>query len=260
MRGSEARLRGGSLIVSVLEQLRTSGRTRLNVHRSHGTSPSGPRPTPVAMRQERAGLRTDDGFVTSGIRDAERLVDLAGLTHDSRLLDLGCGPGRLTIGLHDLLPGLPRYVDVQLGDVTWCHKHLAALGWTFVHVDARNDRYNPSGAERLPLDIAPGFDVAFAYSVFSHMRADDVSFYLAELGRLLDPGGVAAFTAFVEHGVDSETVNPPSYGPHVLNGALHIVRDERRYFETMITAAGFTVETLDYATDNQQSMYACRRT
>ena len=251
--------------MSILEQIKATGRTsrtRLNVHRSRGTSPSGIPLPPVPMRQGSAGLRTDDGFVSSGIHDAERLVALAGLTADSRLLDLGCGPGRLTIGLRELLPGLQRYVgvDVQSGHVKWCAKHLGAPGWSFVHVDAQNDRYNPSGSERLALDITPGFDVAFAYSVFSHMRSDDTAFYLSELGRLLDPGGVAVFTAFVEHDVDEETVNPEGYGPHVLNGALHIVRYERGYFDAMIEAAGFTVETLDYASDNQQSMYACRRT
>ena len=216
---------------------------------------------PLALRMGGENFRTDTAFLRGGDRDVDRLEQDAGLGPGSKLLDLGSGSGRLAIAIARRYGCLDRYVgvEVQSRHVRWARRNLPGC-FEFVHSDAPNRRYNPTGKQRSVLDVSPSFSIAYAYSVFSHMTGDDVLRYLGELARLLEPGGIAWFTAFVEDGVDQESENPPGYGHHVHPGALHVVRFERDYFESMITSSGFEIVKFDYASDtNGQSLYVARK-
>ncbi|WP_309644711.1 class I SAM-dependent methyltransferase [Phenylobacterium sp.] len=132
------------------------------------------------------------------------LRDHADLTAQDQVLDIGCGTGRAAGPLaHFLGPGGGRYLgfDVSRVGVAMCQRHFRREACVaFVHLDVWNGDYNPTGrvAEadvRFPADDA-SIDVAFAMSVFTHMRLAGVRSYLAEAGRVLRPGGRLAFTAF----------------------------------------------------------------
>lgn len=211
----------------------------------------------------------DDGyFLASARREALRLAAEAGLTSGSRVLDVGCGPGRLAIGLLDLPGGVAEYLglDVHRPSIEWCRRNLgrANPAFLFHHLDVRNDRYNPGGSQpagavRLPAESG-SHDVANLYSVFSHMLPSDVEGYLHELRRILSPGGALFFTAFVEAGVPEVSVNPPGY-VRSWGGPLHCVRYERGYLERMLDEAGFAVEKLAHGTEtDRQSAILARRT
>jgi len=183
-------------------------------------------------------------WVNSGRREAQRLISL-GLTPDSAVLDLGCGPGRLATGLLFQMPSLRRYegLDVNPRSIAWCRRNIQREhpSFHFSRSDAPNERYNPNGRGPVALPFADSdFDFAYLHSIFTHMRANDVAGYLRELRRVLADDGVLFFTAFAEEGVLDEEVNPDGY-VREWQGALHCVRFSRAFLERMCTEAGFSI-------------------
>ena len=210
----------------------------------------------------------DDAFyVSSAKAEVERLVSLAQLDEQSKLLDIGCGQGRLAIGLTAKLPKIDLYcgIDVSRRSIEWCNRNLAAFhsNFRFLHLDIQNERYNPYGIPfeppvQLPL-ADDSFDVAFLYSVFTHMRSPDVESYLRDICHVLRPGGRAFFTIYVEEGCAPEAENPPGYLEELgaSSGALHRVLFERTFFESMIRSAGLQIGGFYYRSEEvtKQSAY-----
>lgn len=146
----------------------------------------------------------DGDFVAVGAQLARHLTDHAGLKPSDRVLDIGCGNGRVAEQLAPLLAaGGGSYLgfDLSLAGVRACRRRFA--GWSnmaFEHLDVWNGEYNAAGklAETEVLFPAAdaSIDLAFATSVFTHMRMVGMRRYLAEAARVLQPGGRVAFTAF----------------------------------------------------------------
>jgi len=133
------------------------------------------------------------------------LIAHAGLRPDDRVLDIGCGAGRVARPLAGHLSTAGGYVgfDVSRRAVAGCRRRFAAArpDFTFHHADVRNGDYNPRGgideaAYAFPCADAT-IDLAFATSVFTHMRIEPVRHYLGEAARVLKPGGRLAFTAYL---------------------------------------------------------------
>jgi SAM-dependent methyltransferase len=212
-------------------------------------------------------FKDDAYFLASARAEAERLVARCGLAPGGRVLDIGCGPGRLAIGLIDRGVQVDEFhgIDAHRPSVQWCTRHLSPRNpaFRFEHVDVRNARYNPRGAAedgavRLPLADAR-YDVVYLYSVFSHMLPQGVREYLAEIRRALAPGGVLFFTGFVEEGVPEVSENPEGYRQN-WSGPLHCVRYERGFLSRMLAESGFRVEHFVHGeeTDGQSAVYARR--
>jgi SAM-dependent methyltransferase len=219
---------------------------------------------PKSLRMGGAHFAADAALVAAALADVEKLKRHAGLEESSLLLDFGCGAGRLAIGLAEVFGriGLYRGVDVQKDLIVWAERNIGARpGFEFVTIDDANERYNPRGlaSHRLP-GADDSFDIVHAYSVFSHMRGGDVDAYLGEFARVLNHGGRAYFTAFVEDAVPPEVVNPPGYRRLLWFGNLHCVRYEREAFERKLSTAGFRVAHFEHGveTDGQSLYVACR--
>ena len=144
-------------------------------------------------------------FEHSGGEFLAYLKLLGGLRADSRLLDIGCGCGLMALLLRDQLDAEGRYVGMDINGeaIAWCRQNITAsrANFTFVHSDIRNPRYNPTGAQSAEDYVFPGephsFDLILAKSLFTHMRPPEVRHYLAEISRLLAPGGRALLTFFL---------------------------------------------------------------
>lgn len=212
-------------------------------------------------------FKDDAYFLASARAEADRLMADCGLEPGGRVLDIGCGPGRLAIGLLDRGTNIAEYrgIDAHLPSVRWCARHLTRRNpaFRFEHVDVRTARYNPGGAvadgaARLPLADAR-YDIVYLYSVFSHMLPDGVRAYLREIRRVLAPGGVLFFTGFVEEGVPDVSENPEGYRQK-WSGPLHCVRYDRGFLEGMLAEGGFRIDRFVYAeeTDGQSAVYARR--
>lgn len=207
-------------------------------------------------------------FLRSAQTEADRLVEHCGLTKESALLDIGCGFGRLAIGVLDRVGDIRDYrgIDVSTAAIAWCRRHIGAVhpSFRFTRLDVRNDRYNPGGEEitrafRLPIGDA-AFDAAYAYSVFSHMELADIEHYLSELHRALRPGGAAFVTMFVDDDAPDVSINPSS-GSRTWRGPLHCVRFRRSLIDDRVRQAGFTIEQVAEGVETDgQSGYYLRRT
>ncbi len=160
---------------------------------------------PLSLRQ-RVGGAADFEEVGPWFRaEFERL---GFWTPGCRLLDVGCGCGRLAYTfatdrrLRDL--GLEYTgMDADRRAVRWCRRHITPLNlrFGFYHADLRNAYYNPEGqlepaTYRFPHPDG-SFDLILLTSVFTHLLEDGLRRYLAELRRMLAPGGVAYASFFL---------------------------------------------------------------
>ncbi len=100
-----------------------------------------------------------------------------------RVLDVGCGPGSITLGLAEAVaPGEVIGIDAQPTLVEQARTLATQRGVTNVRFEAGN-------VYELP--FADGsFDAAFANSLLQHLREPGRA--LIELRRVLRPGGIAA--------------------------------------------------------------------
>ena len=145
----------------------------------------------------------DGDFVAAGAQIRRNLIDHAGLSPHDRVLDIGCGNGRVAEQLAPILAQAGGYLgfDISRAGIRACRRRFAGQPhMAFEHLDVRNGEYNPSGQVAEPEAVFPAqdasFDLAFATSVFTHMRLPAVRRYLAEAARVLKPGGRLAFTGF----------------------------------------------------------------
>lgn len=82
---------------------------------------------PVELRAAGHHFRRDKDFVRSAAREVELLVRLAGLAPKSRVLDVGCGAGRLAYGLIARYRGAIAYdgLDVMEAPIDWCRRRIS---------------------------------------------------------------------------------------------------------------------------------------
>ncbi len=142
-------------------------------------------------------------FVAVGDDFLSQLID-HGLTPDMAVLDVGCGQGRMARPLVNFLSGEGRYegFDIVKSGIEWCHTHYDDVpNFTFRHANIINARYNAGGDVAAKDYVFPfpdnHFDFVFLTSVFTHMFKEDIAAYLAEIQRVLKPGGRSLITWFI---------------------------------------------------------------
>jgi len=144
-----------------------------------------------------AGYVGNGDFRATGEEFRGYFQNLAGLQAHDRVLDIGCGIGRMARVLVPILrpPGSYDGFDIVAEGIDWCRAHYAGTPapFRFHHADVGNALYNPRGAAiaqryRFPFADAD-FDLAYATSLFTHLLTASAEHYLAEASRVLVPGG-----------------------------------------------------------------------
>jgi SAM-dependent methyltransferase len=145
----------------------------------------------------------DGDFAVVGAQIVRNLKDHAGLKPTDQLLDIGCGNGRVADPLAGFLAEGGGYLgfDISPAGIAACRRRFRGRShMRFAHIDVWNGEYNADGrvAEADVVFPTPdaSIDLAFATSVFTHMRMSGMRRYLSETARVLKPGGLLAFTAF----------------------------------------------------------------
>jgi SAM-dependent methyltransferase len=169
------------------------------------------RSVPVPPVHLTAGVGDGD-FYRVGEDIVARLKKLAGLNPASRVLDIGCGLGRVAWPLARELGPTGSYdgFDTASDYIEWCANGLA-LDPQRVHFhwfNIYNSVYNPTGTINGDELVFPWrdntFTLAIATSLFTHLSAAGTVNYLREIARTLAPGGRLFASFFV---LDNESLD-----------------------------------------------------
>ena len=141
---------------------------------------------PAALMERVAGSSNPRLFTVSGLTPfTEFFVALSrhcDLSSVHRLLDWGCGCGRVSMHFLHFLSGAgsPEFYgcDIDGEAITWCAEHFRSGKFT------RIEPWPPT-----PYEDAT-FDVAVGNSVFTHLQRDAQTAWLAEMKRIIAPGGL----------------------------------------------------------------------
>lgn len=154
-------------------------------------------PNPIPSLQDREGYYDQDrhfDWWLSGLDDflkVQHCLRSSGqrpLGKGSRMLELGCASGRMLRHAHCQGQGCEAWgCDIKLRHVEWIRQFLPT------GIKAFQNTVLP----QLPLEDNY-FDVVTAYSVFTHIDHMELA-WIAELRRILKPGGFALLTIHGDH-------------------------------------------------------------
>jgi SAM-dependent methyltransferase len=170
-------------------------------------------------------------FAEVGERTVRRLRDLADLRSTDRVLDVGCGIGRIARPLTRELrpPGSYDGFDVVASSIAWCRRHYrdTPAPFRFTHCDVRNTAYNPDGVHVAAEYTFPypdeAFDLVCAVSVFTHLLPENANRYLSEASRVLAPGGRMFLTWFL---LTDAPAPAPEFDFHAKVGVAATIKPE----------------------------------
>lgn len=144
-------------------------------------------------------------FEKQGLHLLDLVVRHAGLKPDSKILDVGCGIGRLAVPLTNYLTAEGGYegFDIVKKGIDWCNRKITVRfpNFHFLWIDLKNDLYNLSTdteAKNFTFPYAAdSFDCIVLTSVFTHMMPNDVDNYLKQISRVMKQDGRCLATFFL---------------------------------------------------------------
>jgi len=173
-----------------LPTLKDAEQTHADFPRWHGIAP-----LPNARMMLHVGAESVENFLVVGDAWGQLVASL--LAPASRVLDIGCGCARTArMLLHH--PWIGEYVglDVIAPYIEWNTRYITPITngrFRFAHLDVQTPRYNPDGrmpAENARFPLTDGEStLAFAASLFTHLREEATLRYLAEAARCVATGG-----------------------------------------------------------------------
>jgi SAM-dependent methyltransferase len=174
-------------------------------------------------------------FVDTGAEFLGHFRTLGALQPGERVLDIGCGIGRMARPLTAYLDATGSYdgFDINAEGIAWCQgRYRAHPNFAFAVADLFNRRYNPAGTQSADTFTFPYGDAAFhfalATSVFTHLLEGEAQRYVAEAARVLAPGGRLFATWFLLDDGSRDAIAAGRAGLPFLDadGPVAVVSDE----------------------------------
>lgn len=160
----------------------------------------GPQGLPVPPEPLRFGYRTNEAYLQTGKTDIDALLKICPLDDAQRILDFGCGSGRMIRWLKEYADDREIWgTDIIADYLLWCQQHLSP---PFHFVTA-------TMLPHLPFEDHY-FDLIYAGSVFTHLD-DLASAWLLELRRVMSENGKLYITL---HNEDSINLLANEYKDH----------------------------------------------
>jgi ubiquinone/menaquinone biosynthesis C-methylase UbiE len=190
----------------------------------------------VKRRAQASFARAADRYVESSSlaegAELERMLELARLRGDERVLDIATGGG------HTALAFAPHVREVVASDLT--PAMLAAAARHLAERGATNVRFEIADAESLP--FAGGeFDVVTAR--FAPHHFPEPAAFVSETARVLRPGG--RLVIFDNMAPEDEELDAFVNRLEVWRDPSHVRSHRSSEWLAMLSAAGFTVEVAD---------------
>ncbi len=145
-----------------------------------------------------------------GVQNFTAVKHLALLEPDMKVLDFGCGCGRLAIPMLNYLSADGKYIgcDIVPRLIDFCQRELGNKypNAEFYLTNSSNKLYdkfkteealNLNRIETLAQLDERSFDIITAFSVFTHLNEEETQHYLQLLSRLLKPGGKLLASCFL---------------------------------------------------------------
>lgn len=166
-----------------------------------------------SLKPKKNRIQPPKGMIYTGSGDFEKtgqqfkeiFITHCGLLPDHHVLDVGSGIGRIAIPLTEYISKEGSYegFDIVKTGVDWCKKNITSSypNFRFTHIALKNDLYNLTTDQKAQNLIFPyadhSFDLVILTSVFTHMMPEDMENYLAQISRVLKPGGRCIMTLFI---------------------------------------------------------------
>jgi len=143
-------------------------------------------------------------FIEIGEEFLHHFTKIGGLKPADRVLDVGCGIGRMAIPLTDFLTeGSYEGFDIVPVGIKWCQEKITKKypNFNFQLADIYNKIYHREGKYKAAEYVFPyrdnEFDFIFLTSVFTHLLPPDMENYLAEIARVAKKDGACFITYFL---------------------------------------------------------------
>ena len=139
--------------------------------------------TPVHAMLSVDGSANEERLRASGAYTARMVSAALALKPTDRVLELGCGVGRIG---HELAPQIAHWegADISANMLKVARERLAKFSNVGLTELTRSDLRSLPDAS---------FDKAYSIAVFIHMDKEDFYLYLEDLARVLKPGGLLFF-------------------------------------------------------------------
>lgn len=190
----------------------------------------------MKRRAQASFARAADRYVESSIlaegAELERMLELARLRGDERVLDIATGGG------HTALAFAPKVREVVASDLT--PAMLAAAARHLAERGASNVRFEIADAESLPFADRE-FDVVTAR--FAPHHFPEPAAFVSETARVLRPGG--RLVIFDNMAPEDDELDAFVNRLEVWRDPSHVRSHRSSEWLAMLSAAGFTVEAAD---------------
>lgn len=157
--------------------------------------------TNVSIEKETPSVKTKNSFFDINKIFFETLLKSLQLQKNIKILDLGCGHGRLAIPLTKIIDNSMNYygLDANRKNVEWCKTNITNVypNFNFQQLSLKQDNYEQNKLKvSLPYENET-FDFVYTTLLFTHLPPEEVKIYLLEINRVLKKNGKCFLAYFL---------------------------------------------------------------